>query len=251
MIQNNIKGIVEKNNYVDKNLISKNKGIYYFDKIYISYKNQKVIKFVKLMKHILQLLTFKKKLFYKIPSDYNADDINKVKFIQKYYLNHYYNNIKHIFLHNVKQNMNNNIKNCSNISKEIIVDVKNEFLLIQRKIKLFLIKQNMLKNHINKKHINKNYLITKDNFQFNNCILKICRFQNILKNQYKNNMNNIINYRTNSMEDSSYDDYSERDNKTLRQMAYRNRIPKKINQGFYISKLRKATDDNINIYKIL
>ena len=62
MIQNNIKEIVEKKNYVDKNLISKNKGIYYFDKIYISYKNQKVIKFVKLMKHILQLLTFKKKI---------------------------------------------------------------------------------------------------------------------------------------------------------------------------------------------
>jgi len=246
-IQNNIKGILEKKNYVDKSLISNNNGVYYCDKIYLSYKNQKVIKFVKLIRHVLQLLAFKKKLFYKIPSDYNTDDINKVKFIQKYYLKHYYNNIKHFSFHNFKQNNNNNIKNCSFITKEKIEDVKNKFLMIQKAIKMFLNKQNKIKNHINKNNINKNYLITKDNFRFNNCISKIRRFQNYFKKQYRNNMNNIINYRTNTIEDSSYDDYSERDNKTLRQMAYRNRIPKKINQGFYISKLRKATDDNINL----
>ena len=247
MIQNHIKGFLDKKNYIDKNLISKNNGVYYFDKVYLNYKNQKVIKFVQLIKHILQKLVFKKKIFYKIPSDYNSDDINKVIFIQTNYLNHYYNNIKPIVLHDLKKSTNNNIKNCSYIAKERILSTKKKFLLVQKMIKWFLVKQNLNKHYINKKFINKNYLITKVNFRFSNCITKIKKFQNIFKNQFKNNKDNIINFRANSIEDSSYDDYSERDNKTLRQLAYRNRFPRKINQGFYISKIRKINDNNINL----
>ena len=80
MIQDNIKEFIKQKNYVDKNLIHKNKGIYYFEKVYLNYNNQKIIKFVKIMTHILQLLAFKKKIYYKNPNDYDADDLNKLNF---------------------------------------------------------------------------------------------------------------------------------------------------------------------------
>ena len=250
-IQNNVKNLLGQKNYVDKNLISKNNGIYYFDKIYLNYKNQKVIKFVKLMRHILQLLAFKKKIFYKKINEYNIDDINKVKFIQRQYLNHYYNNIKHVSLPKLNQKENNNIKNVSNITKGRIVIVINKFLFIQELIKRFINrrKMNMNNNLINKKNISKNYLITKENLKLNNFLEKITKFQSSYKVQFRRNKDNIINYEEPSFLDSSYDDYSLRDNKTLRQLTNKNRLPKKLLQGYYISKIRKIVDENININK--
>ena len=132
-------------------MIHKNKGIYYFEKVYLNYENQKVIKFVKIMRHILQLLAFKKKIFYKNPNEYDVDDINKVKYIQRNYLNHYYNN-KPISLRNIKNNLdtNNNIKSSSYITKEKINNVMNKLLLIQGMIKLFISKRKSIKSQINK-----------------------------------------------------------------------------------------------------
>lgn len=249
MIQNHIKDLVERKNYFDKNLVHKSSGIYYYEKIYLSYKNQKIIKFVKLIRHILQILAFKKKIFYKNPCDYDLDDINKVKFIQKNYVYHYYNNIKRISLPSIKKNIfsNSDVKLDSNITKERIKNVINKFLSLQKMIRWFIIKRMSIKNQINKKYININYFITKEQFKLNNCISKICHFQKIYKSQYKKNKNNIINYEEPSMEDSSYDDFTDRENKTLRQLTYKNRIPKKVSLGLYISKERKIyNDQNIN-----
>ena len=248
MLQNHVKDLIKRNKYFHKSLIHKSKGIYYFEKIYLSYKNQKIIQFVKLIRHVLQILTFKKKIFYKNPNEYDLDDLNKVRFIQKNYLNHYYNNIKHISFRNKNiDSNNNNINNSSHITKERIINVNDKFLFLQKMIKYYIIKRIAIKSHINKKYINVNYLITKENLKMNDCISKISHFQTIYKNQYKKNKNNIIDYEEHSIDDSSYDDYTDRDNKTLRQLTYRNRIPKRRCSGLYITKLRKKENISKNI----
>ena len=248
MLQNHVKDLIKRNKYFHKSLIHKSKGIYYFEKIYLSYKNQKIIQFVKLIRHVLQILTFKKKIFYKNPNEYDLDDLNKVRFIQKNYLNHYYNNIKHISFRNKNiDSNNNNINNSSHITKERIINVNDKFLFLQKMIKYYIIKRIAIKSHINKKYINVNYLITKENLKMNDCISKISHFQTIYKNQYKKNKNNIIDYEEHSIDDSSYDDYTDRDNKTLRQLTYRNRIPKRRCPGLYITKIRKKENINKNI----
>ena len=248
MLQNHVKDLIKRNKYFHKSLIHKSKGIYYFEKIYLSYKNQKIIQFVKLIRHVLQILTFKKKIFYKNPNEYDLDDLNKVRFIQKNYLNHYYNNIKHISFRNKNiDSNNNNINNSSHITKERIINVNDKFLFLQKMIKYYIIKRIAIKSHINKKYINVNYLITKENLKMNDCISKISHFQTIYKNQYKKNKNNIIDYEEHSIDDSSYDDYTDRDNKTLRQLTYRNRIPKRRYSGLYITKLRKKENISKNI----
>ena len=248
MLQNHVKDLIKRNKYFHKSLIHKSKGIYYFEKIYLSYKNQKIIQFVKLIRHVLQILTFKKKIFYKNPNEYDLDDLNKVRFIQKNYLNHYYNNIKHISFRNKNiDSNNNNINNSSHITKERIINVNDKFLFLQKMIKYYIIKRIAIKSHINKKYINVNYLITKENLKMNDCISKISHFQTIYKNQYKKNKNNIIDYEEHSIDDSSYDDYTDRDNKTLRQLTYRNRIPKRRCPGLYITKIRKKENISKNI----
>ena len=35
------------------------------------------------MTHGLQLMAFRKKIYYKNPNEYDIDDINKIKYIQK------------------------------------------------------------------------------------------------------------------------------------------------------------------------
>ena len=248
MLQNHVKDLIKRNKYFHKSLIHKSKGIYYFEKIYLSYKNQKIIQFVKLIRHVLQILTFKKKIFYKNPNEYDLDDLNKVRFIQKNYLNHYYNNIKHISFRNKNiDSNNNNINNSSHITKERIINVNDKFLFLQKMIKYYIIKRIAIKSHINKKYINVNYLITKENLKMNDCISKISHFQTIYKNQYKKNKNSIIDYEEHSIDDSSYDDYTDRDNKTLRQLTYRNRIPKRRCPGLYITKIRKKENISKNI----
>ena len=249
MLQSSIKSFIKSKKYFDKNLIHKKNGIYYFEKVYLSYKNQKTIKFVQLMRHILQILAFKKKIYYKNPCDYDLDDINKVRFIQKFYLNYYYTNIKQIALKDIKKSIdsNNNIKSSAYITKERKINVMNKFLFVQRMVRWYIIKRISMKNQINKKYISLNYLITKENFKLNNCISKITRFQTIYKSQYKKNKNNIIDYEEHSIEDSSYDDLTDRDNKTLRQLTFKNKMPRKINLGLYISKIRKiGGEENIN-----
>ena len=251
MIQENLRSFIKQKNYIDKNLLLKNNGFYYYEKIYLSYRIQKVIKFEKLMRHALQNLVFKKKIFYKIPNEYDIDDFNKVKFIQKNYLNHYYNNIKPFSFHNFKNNKNvsNNIKCSSYITKEKMINIKDKLLKVQRKIKLFLKKIKLMKKQINKKNISKNFLITKENLKLGNCVEKISHLQNIYKNKYKKNKNNILNYEEQSFEKNSFDNYAFRNSNNLRQLTYRNRIPKIERSGLYISKLRRYANkgDNINI----
>ena len=249
MLQQNLRSFDRKKNYIDKNLLIRNNGFYYYEKIYLSNKNQKVIQFEKLMKHALQCLALKKKIFYKNPNEYDIDDVNKVKYLQKGYLNHYYNNIKPISIYNFKKNIceTNNIKCFSYITKEKVINIMDKLLKIQRKIKLFLKKIKSMKKQINKKKISINFLITKENVNSANCIEKISRLQNIYKSQYKKNKNNIINYDKHSDEESFYEDFTERNCKTLRQLTYRNRVPKKKRSGLYITKLRKIVQKEYNI----
>ena len=243
-IQNNARELIEQRQYIDKNLIRKNNGFYYFDKVYLNIKNQKVIKFVRLMKHNLQLLAFRKKNNYKNPNEYNIDDLNKIRFIQKNYLEHYYNKIKHMNSHKINKNID--IKNSSFIRKKYIKNELRNLLKVQKMIKCFINRRKSIKNQVNKKHISINHLITKNYLKLDNCIQKITNFQKNYKLQFKKNKDNIINYGEHSVEESSYDDYSERDNKTLRQLTYKNRIPKKNNIGIYISKVRKYENKDVS-----
>ena len=128
-----------------------------------------------------------------------------------------------------------------------MINIMDKLLKIQRKIKLFLKKIKSMKKQINKKKISINFLITKENVRSANCIEKISRLQNIYKNQYKKNKNNIINYDEHSDEESFYEDFTERNCKTLRQLTYRNRVPKKKRSGLYITKLRKIVQKEYNI----
>ena len=43
LLEDNIKNYIKSKNYVDKNLIHKNKGFYYYDKIYLNKDNKKLI----------------------------------------------------------------------------------------------------------------------------------------------------------------------------------------------------------------
>ena len=174
-LQNNIKKYVHNKNYYERNLIHKNKGIYYSDKVYLNKNNKKIIDFMKLMTHTLQLLGLKKKIYYKYPNEYDIDDINKIKFIQKNYLKHYYNKVKKISFYNTK-----NICFIHKIRKE---SINEEIKLIQRQLKNYLndktkFKKNIIKNKpisgnlFNKKkpnnlqeNINNSSYISKENIR--------------------------------------------------------------------------------------
>ena len=315
MMQNNIKVFLKNLKYIDRNLIHRNKGRYYFDKVYINKKNKTMIDFMKLLTHGLQLWVFKKRIFYKKLDEYDEDDINKVKYIQKNYLKHYYGNLENIpiiynkkdicfidklrknpidkkveliqdnvrkFLPNINNyqnsiirkpqifgdqiNNNNNLNdyniNVNNMNSDFNnnicyitkVNIKNvdDLLHKAQKVVQKYVKKRIERKKINKEFIHVNSLFTKEYSNQGKCIKAISKLQNLYKDQYKYNKNNIINYEDFSDFDSSYDDYSARDHKTLRKLKYKNRVPKGMNKGLYISKIRisqKETEEN-RIYSI-
>ena len=297
LLEDNIKNYIKSKNYVDKNLIHKNKGFYYYDKIYLNKDNKKIIDFMKLITHGLQLMAFKKKIFYKNPSEYDIDDINKIKYIQKKYLEYYYNNKENICLYNIRNNIglvdkirkkkinkdieiiqkqikqflndkNNykkqiiknkpisgnqinanhnleqNINNASFISKEYIKNVNNLIIPIQKIMHKFLRKRNdkyrERKTKINKVGFHNYFFFTKECSNKEKFIKLITNFQKLYKDQYKNNKNDIIaNEKEISLSEyNSLEDITIPKKKTLRQLKLKNKIPKTISFGLYISKQR-------------
>ena len=309
-IQNIIKNYLINRNYVDKNMIHKNTGIYYYEKIYLNRENKKTIDFMKLMIHGMRLMAFKKKIWYKNPSEYDTDDLNKVKFIQRNYLDHYYN-INNISIYNfrnyicyidiirknyliddiiliqrqIKDHLDNNKKSDINIirnkpifgnrlynnnnknyklnkskkkknesninynhniwyiSKEYIINVNNSIIPIQKEMHKYMEKikekRKEKKSKINKNDIHNNFFFTKEYSNKEKAIKTLSHLQKIYKDQYKFNKNNIINIGNDLSEEySSLEDYTKPKFKPLRQLKFKNKIPKDINFGLYISKTR-------------
>lgn len=315
MMQNNIKVFLKNLKYIDCNLIHRNKGTYYFDKVYINKKNKTLIDFVKLLTHGLQLWVFKKRIFFKKLDEYDEDDINKVKFIQKNYLKHYYDNLENIpkiynkkdicfidklrknpidkkveliqdnvrkFLSNKSNYQNsiirrqqilgdqinkNNLNDCNmslnnnfnydvnnNICYITKINIKNvdDLLLKAQKVVQKYVKKRIERKKINKEFIHINSLFIKEYSNQGKCMKFITKLQNLYKNQYKYNKDNIINYEDFTDIDSSFDDFSARNHKTLRKLKYKNRVPKGMYNGLYISKIRisqKETEEN-RVYSI-
>ena len=301
-LQNRIKSYINKENYFDRNIIHKDVGTFYYDKIYLNRNNIKIIEFMKLITHGLQLIAFKKKIFYKNPNEYNEDDINKIKYIQKKYLDYFYNNIKNISFYkirgvicyinkirkeeiikdieniqkqtktflknknnyeksvirnkpisdnNVDNNNNNeiNANNSSYISKQSIINVNKKLIPLQKMIhkinqkRIDKYKEN--KRIINKNHIHSNYLFTKECSNQGNSFKAIKNIQKMYKEQYKNNKNSIISNDNEYLEEySSLEDCSKPKYIPLRQQKLKNKIPKNINFGLYISKKRLIRSDN-------
>ena len=299
-LQNNIKNYIESKNYYDRNLIHKYKGFYYYDKVFINKKNKKNVDFIKLLTHAVQLIAFKKKIYYKIPNNYDIDDINKVKYIQKNYLQYYYNKIEKLFFYNYKKSISyvdkirkgtnikeieiiqkqiknhledkknyekniirnkpisdnkiphNNISNSlqstindtSYISKENILNVNNILIPAQKIIHKYIEKKNeknfLRKNaKINKTGFTNNFFFTKEFSNKDKCFKRITDFQKLYNSQYKHIKDSIIPGDEDiNGEYSSLEDYSIPKFMPLRKLLLKNKIPKKISFGLYISKTR-------------
>ena len=301
-LQNNIKDYMHNKFYYDRNLIHKDKGFYYYDKYYISKNNQKIIDFMKLMKHGLQLFSLKKKINFKYPIDYDIDDINKIKYIQKNYLEHYYSKRQKLFFYNFKKSiyfidkirkesnineikaiqwqikshlkdknnfekniirkkslldnnisekydydsnkLNSIIKNAPYISKENILYVNNKLIPAQKVIRKFLQKKNQKnmerkKTTINKLNFNNNFLFTKEISNQKRCIKKLKDFQKMYKSQYKGIKDKLLPGNEDYQEEyHSLEDYSIPKITPLRKLMLKNKIPKEISFGLYISKAR-------------
>ena len=260
---------------------------------------------MKLMIHGMRLMAFKKKIFYKNSKEYDIDDLNKVKFIQRKYLDHYYN-INNISIYNFRNyicyidiirknniindiiliqretknhldnnkkqdiniirnkpifgnrlyNNNNNYKlnkskkkkNESNInynhniwyiSKEYIINVNNSIIPLQRAMHKYMYKIKEKKSKINKNDIHNNFFFTKKYSNKDKAIKLLSHLQKIYKDQYKYNKNNIINIDNDLSEEfSSLEDCTKPKFKSLRQLKFKNKIPKDIDFGLYISKTR-------------
>ena len=296
ILQKKIKDYIKDKNYIDRNLIHNNKCFYYYDKIYLNKENKKIIDFMKLITHGMQLMAFKKKNSYKNPIEYDIDDINKIKYIQKKYLEHYYNDIESISLYNIrnsigfvdkirKQELNNdieliqnqikhflddkknyekqiiknkpicgnlinnnnnlepNINNTFYISKENIKSVNNLIIPIQKMAHKFLRRKNEnyreRKAKINKVGFHNNFFFTKEHPCKEKTIKFISNFQKLYKAQYKKNKNEIID----NEKEISLSNYSSLEDiipkkKPLRQLKLKNKIPKTISFGLYITKQR-------------
>ena len=93
IIQFNVRKYLTYKNYFSfKNLHNKGIGTFYIDKNYVNGYFLKVINFYNIMVHRLRLIAMKKiRSNYKYVNEYNKEDINKVIFIQRIYLSHYYN----------------------------------------------------------------------------------------------------------------------------------------------------------------
>lgn len=134
-----------------KYLLTNNKYSYYIDKYYFDIYSKKTIDFIRLMKHGLQLYALKRiHLKYKKPENYNKDDIESVKFIQKKFRQFFYTNIKII-------RINKKRKKIGIYSKIKKINNDNQIKLIQKKYRQFICN----KNNFNKNLIKiKSFLIS-------------------------------------------------------------------------------------------
>ena len=126
-LQFNIKKyLIYKNYFSYKNFHDKGIGAFYISKNYINEYSMKVINFYKLMVHRLRLIAMKKiRSNYKYINEYNKEDINKVIFIQRIYLSHYYNKYPK------KLKWNKKIKKIGIINKIRLKDKLKQIKLIQ------------------------------------------------------------------------------------------------------------------------
>ena len=174
-IQNNIKTYLKNKHFIERKIIHKDIGIYYFDKIYINYFCKRVISFDKLMRHSLQLLAIKKlRSKYKRIDEYNEDDINRVILIQNKYLKYYYNK-------NIIKRMN------TKKSKKICFVDK---LRLQNDInRIKLIQKIYRKYNVNKINFNQKLIKNKP---ISSILEKSKENHNPEPNNYINNKNNNI-----------------------------------------------------------
>ena len=192
IIQYNIRKYLRNKYFIEKKIINKDNGIFYIDKNYIDNYSQKIISFFKLIRHGLQIIAMKKiRSKYKKIEYYNEEDINKVIFIQKNFIKHFYNKkIKK------RKNILKN-KRIYVIDKIRIKDNINEINLIQkiyRQYNLNKIKFN--KNLIKNKPISSTIISNKEkekeilkpfNYNKNKNISKY--FNNKLNNKKNKNIN--------------------------------------------------------------
>ena len=184
MIQFNVRKYLRNKNYIEQNIIHKDIGIFYIDKYYIDEYSKKVISFYKLMKHGLQLLAIKKiRSKYKNINDYNKDDINKVIFIQRKYLKHYYNK----YIKKLRYNKRN--KKAYYINKLRIKDNIDKIKYIQKMYRLYNINKN--------KYISK--IIKNKPIFSSSSTMNISNIPKSLNNNflYNRNINNKKNNRKN------------------------------------------------------
>ena len=198
MIQFNVRKYIKNKFYIDHKIINKDIGIYYIDKNYIDEYSKKIICFYKLMKHGLQLLAIKKiKSKYKNINEYNEDDINKVMFIQRKYLEYFYmKNIR-------KTRYNKKNKKSYLIDKLRIKDNTDKIELIQKMYRLYNINKNKF---INKLIKNKPIFTPTKSVKIPNKTSQIIRsdFKKGNNDNQDNYFNKIIINKRNNRKDYKY-----------------------------------------------
>ena len=208
MIQFNIrKYLISKKYFSYKNFHNKNIGTYTISKNYIDISSMKIINFYNLMLHGLRLIAMKKiRISYKYVYEYNKDDINKVIFIQRFYLKRYYN--KH-----PKKLKRKKFKKIGIIDKLRLKENMKQIKLIQNMYRIHYLKMNkyakkivknkpifsspMKKRKASKINIEQ---INKWNNNINNTYNKKRKFNNnhsINNNKNKSKENIDNNYQTN------------------------------------------------------
>ena len=179
MIQfNTRKYLISKKYFSYKNFHNKNIGAYNISKNYIDIYSMKIIKFYNLMLHGLRLLAMKKiRSNYKYIYEYNKDDINKVIFIQRFYLRRYYN--KH-----AKKLKRKKIKKIGIVDKLRLKENMHQIKLIQNMYRMHYLKR----NKYNKKVVKNKPIFSSP--------MKKSKYSKInIKqiNNWNNNINNINN----------------------------------------------------------
>ena len=203
MIQFNIrKYLISKKYFSLKNFHNKNIGAYNISKNYIDEYSMRVIKFYNLMLHGLRLLAMKKiRSNYKYIYEYNKDDINKVIFIQRFYLKRYYNK------HPKKLKRNKKIKKIGIIDKLRLKENMPQIKLIQNIYRIHHLKMSKFtKKLVKNKPIFSSPMKKRKESKLN--IRQINKYNNNINNyKPKNKFGNIINYK------QKYNNYNNNKNK--------------------------------------
>ena len=192
IIQFNIRKYLRNINCFSNKKIDKEIGPFYIEKNYVDEYSMKIIDFYKLLLHGLRLKMMKKiRIKYKNINEYNKDDINKVIFIQKNYLKHYYSK------HKIKLAKTKRIKKIGIIDKLRLRNDINDIKLIQNRYRKYSLTINKYKKKLirNKpisfsiKEIQENNInIMNNNNKFND---KYDLFDKRKSKKYKNKKNSI------------------------------------------------------------
>ena len=144
MLQYNIKKfLIYKKYFSYKNMNKKGIGTFYIEKNYIDEYSMKIINFYNLMVHGLRLIAMKKiRSDYKYVNEYNKDDINKVIFIQRFFLKRYYNK------HGKKLKWNKKIKKIGIVDKLRLKDNLKQIKLIQNLFRKYNLKITKFKSKL-------------------------------------------------------------------------------------------------------